>query len=82
VFHGLNVTGISKQNIMTAVPIAQIFKHFKYYEILKYFVCKFLFNIGIHSSIGFAIIIYGLSYTKITLFYELDFGSQVSGSVI
>jgi len=76
------VTGISKKNIMTAVPTAQIFKHFNYYEILKCFVCKFLFNMGIHSSIGFAIIIYELSYTKITLFYELYSGSQVSGSVI
>ena len=78
----LNVTGISQQNIMTAVPIAQILKHFNCYEILKYFVCKFLFNMGTHSAIGFVIIIYGLSYTEITLFYELDSGSQVSSPVI
>jgi len=62
----LNVTGISQQNIMTALSIAQIFKHFNYYEILKNFVCKFLFNMGIHSTVGFVIIIYGLSYTEIT----------------
>jgi hypothetical protein len=37
---------------------------------------------GNHSAIGFVIIIYGLSYTEITLFYELDSGNQVSGSVI
>jgi hypothetical protein len=37
---------------------------------------------GIHSAVGFVIIIDGLSYTENTLFYELDFGSQVSGSVI
>lgn len=78
----MNVTGISKQTITTEVPIAQVFKHFNYYEILKYFVCKFLFNMGNHSAIGFVIIIYGLSYTEITLFYELDSGNQVSGSVI
>ena len=36
----------------------------------------------IHSVIGLVIIMYGLSYTEITLFYELDSGSQVSGSVI
>jgi hypothetical protein len=36
----------------------------------------------INSAIGFVLIIYGLSYTKITLFYELDSGKQVSGSVI
>jgi hypothetical protein len=56
--------------------------NFNYYEILKYFVCKFLFNMENHSEIGFVIIIYGLSYTEITLFYELDSGNQVSGSVI
>jgi hypothetical protein len=76
------VTGISQPSTMTTVPLAQIFKHFNCYEILNYFVCKFLFNMGIHSAIGFVIIIYGLSYIEITLFYELYSGSQVSGSVI
>jgi hypothetical protein len=76
------VTGISQQNIMTAVLIAQIFKHFNYNKILKYFGCKILFNMGIHSAIGFVIIIYGLSYTEITLLYESDSGRQVSGFVI
>jgi hypothetical protein len=37
---------------------------------------------GIHSAVEFVIIIYGLSYTEVTLFYELDSGNQVSGSVI
>lgn len=67
---------------MTAVPIAQIFKHFNYYEILKYFLYTFLFNMGIHFAIGFAIIIYGLSYTEITLLYELDSGRQVSVALL
>jgi hypothetical protein len=62
------VTGISQQNIMTAVSTDQIFKHFNYYEISKYFVCKLLFNIENHSAIGFVVIIYWLSYTEIALF--------------